>query len=90
MIQSQFQAQLSTEEILYLEVINKKIKWLNDETLREKITSIEKKGSEQERLFVAEERRWNGQGHDIYYPTIYKEEGLEYIKHLPFYLTKAH
>ena len=52
--------------------------------------SIKKKGLKQKRLFVAVKRRWNGQGYAIFYPMIYKEEALEYIKHLPFYPTKAH
>ena len=36
------------------------------------------------------EKYWIGQGYGIYYPTIHKEEVLEYIKHLSFYLTKAY
>ena len=49
-----------------------------------------KKGSEEDRLCLVVGILWNGQGCEIYYPTIYKEESLEYIKHFPFYLTKAH
>ena len=34
-IQSQFQAQLSSEKVLDLEIIDRKITWLNNKTLRE-------------------------------------------------------
>ena len=42
-MQDQFQAQLSSEEVLDLEIIDKKITWLNNKTLREKIMSITRK-----------------------------------------------
>ena len=52
---------------------------------------VRKKDSVEKKLFVAvKKKRWIGQGYNICYPTIHKEEALEYIKHLPFYLTKAH
>ena len=43
-----------------------------------------------QRRFVAVVKRWNGQGYEVYYTTEYKEEVLEYIKHLPYYLTKIY
>ena len=50
--------------------------------------NFKKKGLEQDRLFVAVEMCYNEQGYKVYYPTIYKEEALEYIKHPQFYLKK--
>ena len=89
-IQGRFQAQLSSEEVLELTNIDYKMPWLNNETLREKIMDFKKKDSVNQKLFVAVEKRWIGQGYDMYYPTIHKEEALEYNKHLPFYLTRAY
>ena len=77
MIQDQFQAHLVSEEVLDLEIIDKKITQPNSKTFREKIIRIKKKGLEQDRLLVAMERHWNGQGYEIYYSTIHKEEALE-------------
>ena len=89
-IQEQFQAQLSSEEVLELTDIDYKISLLNSKTLREKIIEFRKKDSGENKMFIAVEKIWIGQGYDIYYPTIHKEEILEYFKHLPFYLTKAY
>ena len=33
---------------------------------------------------------WNGQVYQVYYSTEYGEKVLEYIKHLPYYLTKIY
>ena len=41
-------------------------------------------------LFIGVEKRWNGQGFSVFYPTVYKKEALEYVKHLPFYLVKIY
>ena len=57
MIQSPFQAQSRSEKVLDLEIIDEKISWLNNKTLREKMMSINKENSENERLFVTAERR---------------------------------
>ncbi len=51
---------------------------------------LRKKKSKEKKLFVAVEKRWIGHGYDIYYPTVYKREALEVMKHLPYYLTKKH
>ena len=56
MIQIQFQAQLSSEKVLDLEIIDKKIPWLNNKTLIEKIMSFKEKVQKQERSFVSMEK----------------------------------
>ncbi len=89
-IQEQFQEQICSEEVPELENIDYKISSLKDVTLRECIMNIRKKKSKEKKLFVAVEKRWTGQGYDIYYPMVYKREALEVIKHLPYYLTQKH
>ena len=89
-IQEQFHAQLSSEEVLELTDIDTSISWWNNVTLREKIMDFRKKNAEEQKLFVAVEKRLIGQGYDIYYPKNHKDEALEYIKHLQLYLTKTY
>ena len=89
-IQEQFQAQICSEEVPELTDIDYKISSLKDVTIRECIMNLRKKKSQEKKLFVAVEKRWTGQGYDIYYPTVYKREALEVIKHLPYYLTQKH
>ena len=75
---------------LDLDIIDQKIKWMEKATLREVIMNFRGKVSEQHMLCLVVERWWNGQGYKVFYPTIYKEEALEFIKNLPFYLTRVH
>ena len=82
MNQDRFQAQLNSGDVLDMDIIDQKIKNLNNTTLRETVMNFRKKGAEQHRLFVGVEKQWNGQGYKVNYPTIYKEEALEKMKGL--------
>ena len=56
MIEDQFYAQLRSGDVLDLDIIDQKIKWLKKATLREVIMNFREKGSDQHMLFMAVER----------------------------------
>ena len=51
---------------------------------------IYKKGKINEKVFVAAKKRWDGQGYEVQNPTQYREESLEHIKYLLFYLIQIY
>ena len=87
MIQEQFCAQVMVGD-LELSNIDYPIKSQNGATLRELILRFQTK--EKKPMFVGVERRWNNQGFQIFLPQVYKDEAMEYIKHLPFYLVRTY
>ena len=87
MIQEQFCAQVMVGD-LELSNIDYPIKSQNGASLRELILRFKTK--EMKPMFVGVERRWNNQGFQILLPLVYKEEAMEYIKHLPFYLVRTY
>ena len=44
------------------------------------------KKNENEKVFVALEKRWNRQGYTVYFSAENKGKALKYIKYHPFYL----
>ena len=57
-------------------------------TMRELMLRI--KNSNGSHLFVGVEKKWNGQGYSVLYPTVFRKEAMEYINNLPFYLVRMY
>ena len=87
MSHDQYTAQVSTGD-LDIENIDNELVDRNSITIRELI--LQMKHSNGTPIFLAVEKRWNGQGYSVLYPTVFKKEAMEYIKHLPFYMVKLY
>ena len=87
MSHDQYMAQITMDD-LDIENVSRMIASQGNATIRELILRIEHSSGSP--LFIGVERRWNGQGFSVFYPSVYKKEALEYVKHLPFYLVKLY
>ena len=71
MSHDQYTAQVSTGD-LDIENIDNELVYRNCATIRELILQI--KHSNGTPIFLAVEKRWNGQGYSVLYPTVFKRE----------------
>ena len=87
MSHDQYMAQITMGD-LDIDSVSRMIACQENATMRELILRIEHSSGSS--LFIGVEKRWNGQGFSVFYPTVYKKKALEYVKHLPFYLVKIY
>ena len=83
----QYTAQISMGDF-DIDTVDRSLAAQDNATMRELILRI--KHSNGSPLFVGVEKKWNGQGYSVLYPTVFRKEAMEYVKHLPFYLVRLY
>ena len=83
----QYTAQISMGDF-DIDTVDRSLADQDNATMRELILRI--KHSNGSPLFIGVEKKWNGQGYSVLYPTVFRNEAMEYVKHLPFYLVRLY